>query len=183
MYEFRRIGEWFVHQKLLTPAQLECALNVQRESRKRLGEVLIDCGFVSEEDVTTFLSYQYKMRVADLQTVRPKPAALKVVTAAFALSHLVLPIAVDETSFECVIDDPVDVPFLDDLQRIAGRRLVLSLAPRTSLFESIAKAYHVKRVPRLVPNANRASSRTQRRIAIDPQYDRALLLQLLSEVA
>jgi type IV pilus assembly protein PilB len=180
MGEFRRIGEWFVHKGILSPEQLEHATGLQRDSKRRLGEILLSCGYVTESDVTDCLAAQYYMQVADLATVRSKPDARRLIPASFALSHLVLPLKVDDQSFECVIDDPVDLPFLDGLQQKAGKRLVLTLAPRTALFEAICKAYHLTNMPGVRCEGIDVQPKRKRK-PVKPQIDRSRLLDLLVE--
>ena len=60
---------------LLAPEQLEHATGLQRDSKKRLGEILLNCGYVTESDVTDCLAAQYYMQVSDLAKVRSKPDA------------------------------------------------------------------------------------------------------------
>jgi hypothetical protein len=69
----RRLGDIFVERCLITPGQLETALQAQRESGGKLGETLVELGFVSRVDLAGVLSEQW----ADLRVsaARNSPVA------------------------------------------------------------------------------------------------------------
>ena len=53
-----RIGDLLVNEKLITNEQLDRALEVKKESDKKLGEIIVELGFASEESVVKALSNQ-----------------------------------------------------------------------------------------------------------------------------
>ncbi len=65
----QRLGDLLVREKIITPDQLTQALKKQRESgpNSRLGSTLVQLGFVSDEEVTNFLSRQYGVPAINLQ--------------------------------------------------------------------------------------------------------------------
>ena len=62
----------------------------------------------------------------------------------------------------------------------AGKRLVLSLAPRTALFEAICKAYHLTNMPGVRCEGVDVLPKRKRK-PVKPQIDRTRLLDLLVE--
>ncbi len=62
----QRIGDLLVREKVISPAQLEQALKVQKETGSRLGSILVKLGFLSDEEVTNFLSRQYGVPAINL---------------------------------------------------------------------------------------------------------------------
>ena len=54
-----RLGELLVREKLITPLQLQGAVEQQRKSGGRLGHHLTKLGYVQENELTAFLSQQY----------------------------------------------------------------------------------------------------------------------------
>ena len=61
----QRLGDLLVKEKVLTQEQLEQALKAQKDAggKDRLGSVLVKLGFLSDEDVTNFLSRSEERRV------------------------------------------------------------------------------------------------------------------------
>jgi chromosome segregation ATPase len=62
---WRPLGRLLVDQGLLTDDELELALAKQEQTGKRLGETIVECGFVSRPDLSNALASQYGI---DLQT-------------------------------------------------------------------------------------------------------------------
>ncbi len=56
---WRPLGRLLVEQGLLTDRELELALSKQQISGKRLGETIVECGFVSRPDLSNALAAQY----------------------------------------------------------------------------------------------------------------------------
>jgi len=54
----QRLGDLLVKEKVITAQQLEQAAKVQKESNCRLSSALVKLGFLTDEDVTNFLSRQ-----------------------------------------------------------------------------------------------------------------------------
>jgi len=183
MNKYRRMGDWLVQRGLLTSAQVDRAVAQQRGTKVRFGEILVASGEVSEAQVNECLAEQYCLPVADLTKVRSRHEARQMVAPNFALAHLLLPVAVDKTTFECVIADPVDLPVIDDLRRALNRRLVLSLAPPSALREAIERAYRVPQSPRLKLIEDGVLVRTRRRRRVTPQLDRDQLLNDLARAS
>src|SRR5205085_1429698 len=52
----QRLGDLLVKEKVITPEQLEQATKLQKEAHLRLASALVKLGFLSDEDVTNFLS-------------------------------------------------------------------------------------------------------------------------------
>src|ERR1051325_9471810 len=62
----QRLGDLLVKEKVITPEQLDKATKVQKEQSCRLGSALVKLGFLTDEDVTNFLSRQYGVPAINL---------------------------------------------------------------------------------------------------------------------
>ena len=63
----QRLGDLLLKAKIITSEQLAQALKAQKENGgARLGSILVKLGFVSDEEVTTFLSRQYGVPAINL---------------------------------------------------------------------------------------------------------------------
>jgi type IV pilus assembly protein PilB len=57
----RRIGEILVNEGLITAEQLEEALHIQRKTGELLGSILMDMGLVAEADIAKTICIQYQL--------------------------------------------------------------------------------------------------------------------------
>ena len=68
-----RIGELLVRQKLISLQQLRKAQETQRKEGTSLGYALAKMGFISDEQITDFLSQQYRVQAIDLEEFEIDP--------------------------------------------------------------------------------------------------------------
>ena len=64
-----RLGDVLVNSGVISEEQLQKGLELQKGSGRKLGETLVDEGLVSEENITNALSSQLNLDVIDLQNV------------------------------------------------------------------------------------------------------------------
>ena len=62
-----RIGELLLNNKSLTRGQLKIALAEQKKTGKKLGKIIVDLGFITEDNLITSLSQQLNIPVARLR--------------------------------------------------------------------------------------------------------------------
>ena len=93
-----RIGELLLKEKLITPEQLQQALNQQKANGGKLGYNLVKMGFVKDEQITTLLSKQYGVPSINLTQFEIDPGIIKLIPAETAhkyqtvsYTHLTLP--------------------------------------------------------------------------------------------
>lgn len=150
MSRYQRVGDFLVTKGIITEAQRDEALVVQKKTENRFGEVLVSLGMVTEDQIVACLAEQYDLPTANMSETQPTQTALRLVSPTFALSRLILPVLVTEYEFHCVIADPLDIEGTDYLSKALGKRLIISLAGTTELYRAITKNYAV---PAVVSNA------------------------------
>jgi hypothetical protein len=75
-----RLGDVLVADNKLLPEQLAGALNLQVESGRQLGTILVEQGLLDAAALTEALATQFGLPTVDLRAVRPTPEALAVVS-------------------------------------------------------------------------------------------------------
>ncbi len=173
--QYQRLGDWLVQQGLITQQQLEEAISSQSSRSQRLGQVIVDLGFATEEQITSCLSSQYEIPLADLEKLRCQKEALAMMPPTFALARSVLPYKVTDFELHCVISDPLDIPATDEIARSAGKRMVLSLAPPTEVWNAIIKAY---KLPKSAMKTGESTAPKREPKLADDRDRRELLFQL-----
>jgi type IV pilus assembly protein PilB len=134
-------------------------------------------GWVSEEQLVMCLSHQYNLPIADMAKLEPEPAAIRIVSMAWAQSHLILPVKILEREVQVILCDPIDVKGTDEIFRVSGLRPRISLATPASLYRAIPRAYSI-------PTASEdpeAGAKPKKPMKVDDLKDRKHLLTSLSE--
>ncbi len=170
---YLRLGDMLLHRGELSARKLKRGLQVAHDTRRRLGDVLIDLGYASEETVAHCLAEQYGFPFVDPATVQPNVEALKKLTSEYALKWGVLPVQ-DEDRFECVISDPLNVELSDTIAAIVRKPVGFSLAGRNALQLAIRKAYGLP-----IPKATKGRRKPPQPESI-LQRDRVMLLEAIN---
>ena len=112
----QRLGDLLVKEKVITPEQLAQATKVQKESNCRLGSALVKLGFLTDEDVTNFLSRQYGVPAINLSYFEIDPAVVKLIPFETAKRYQILPMSRVGASLTIAMVDPTNVFAMDDIK-------------------------------------------------------------------
>lgn len=118
-----RLGQILIEAGLITQAQLRQALDEQRKTGERIGQVLRGMGLVSSEGIAAALAQQLGIEFIRLTQTPPDEAVLLHVPEALAKRHQVIPIRVEDRTLTLGMVDPVDLIAIDDLRKLTGMEI------------------------------------------------------------
>jgi type IV pilus assembly protein PilB len=139
----QRLGDLLVKEKVITPDQLDKALKTQREAgpNSRLGSTLVHLGYVSDEEVTNFLSRQYGVPAINLQYFEIDSSVVKLIPEETAKRYQILPLSRVGASLTIAMVDPTNVFAMDDIKFMTGFNIEPVVASESAIMEAIGKAY------------------------------------------
>ncbi len=137
----QRLGDLLVKEKIITSEQLEQANKVQKEQSCRLGSALVKLGFLTDEDVTNFLSRQYGVPAINLSYFEIDPAVVKLIPFETAKRYQILPLSRVGASLTIAMVDPTNVFAMDDIKFMTGFNIEPVVASESSILSGIDKAY------------------------------------------
>jgi type IV pilus assembly protein PilB len=137
----QRLGDLLVKEKIISPEQLEQAVKIQKDSNTRLGAALVKLGFLSDEDVTNFLSRQYGVPAINLSYFEIDPSVVKLIPYETAKRYQILPLSRVGASLTIAMVDPTNVFAMDDIKFMTGFNIEPVVASESSILEGIDKAY------------------------------------------
>jgi type IV pilus assembly protein PilB len=139
----QRLGDLLVKEKIITHDQLDKALKAQRESgpNSRLGSTLVHLGFVSDEEVTNFLSRQYGVPAINLQYFEIDSSVVKLIPEETAKRYQILPLSRVGASLTIAMVDPTNVFAMDDIKFMTGFNIEPVVASESAIMDAIEKAY------------------------------------------
>lgn len=144
----RVLGRLLVTAGAVGEQELAAALDEQRSTHERLGEVLVRRG-VDPDAVARALAAQLRLPYAE-RPLTPERSALVLVDQSLALRSRVLPLAVRERRLRVAMADPLDAAAVDDLQFQTGRRIEPVVAVPGAVDEALAAAYGAEAVQALL---------------------------------
>src|SRR5689334_7867957 len=139
----QRLGDLLVREKIITPEQLDKALRAQREAgpNSRLGSTLVNLGFVTDEEVTNFLSRQYGVPAINLQYFEIDSSVVKLIPEETAKRYQILPLSRVDASLTIAMVDPTNVFAMDDIKFMTGFNIEPVVASESAIMDAIDKAY------------------------------------------
>lgn len=126
---------------LVDELQMRSALARMEQWGGRLPAVLVEMGFVDEEQLVEAIGRSLKMPVTHLGTVVKDPAALARVDVATCEQHAVFPVLLKDRTLHLAMCDPTELGVLDAISAKAGVRVVPQLASETEISTAIARHY------------------------------------------
>jgi Type II secretion system (T2SS), protein E, N-terminal domain len=137
------LGTLIFRAGLLTEEQLEAALQDGIHRGKRLGEVLLERGLVSEGDLGRLLAGQKGLRFVELDAASIDPAAVQLLPVEKARLHSMLPIGFHDGLPVVAVADPSNDLVIENVRRAMNCEPHLVVAGREALHRQIELAYGV----------------------------------------
>lgn len=137
------LGEILVDEGILTPEQLQGALDTQRESGEPLGTVLKDLGLVNDQEILLALGRQVGMDIVDLPSMEIAPEITGRLSPMMAEVYRIIPIDWEEEENTLVVAmaDPLNVHVLDDLRFMLNCKIRGAVSDENSVRDALAKYY------------------------------------------
>lgn len=137
----KRLGDILIESGFLTAAELAEVLSKQKDSGKRLGEVITEMGLMSEFDVLRAVSSQYNYPIIDLNNVEVDNKATALLDEKFCTDNLVIPVGFDDERLIIAIDDPLNILIQDEIQFRTGYECSPMLATHSGVLNAIKVNY------------------------------------------
>jgi type IV pilus assembly protein PilB len=136
-----KLGQILIDSGMITAAQLNEALTMQKKGGGRLGTNLVKLGHITEDKLVTFLSKQYGMSAIDLYAYKIYPAVLKLIPAAMAKKYMVMPLTRIGATLTVAMADPSNVFAVDDIKFMTGYNVEVVIATESALINAITTYY------------------------------------------
>ncbi len=136
------IGELLKSAGYITDDQIEDALQKQgQDHTKRLGEHLIDLGYITEKQLLSELAGKLGEQMVELDFVKVDINAVKKIPKQMAEKYHMIAIAMDRGSLIVVTDDPLNYYGIEDVRLVTGMNISIQVATRGEIEKAIFKYY------------------------------------------
>ena len=146
----RKLGEILVDAGVLSPEDLQKALSAQKDGGGRLGAVLVSLGLIDEDTMLTALEAQLGIPRVELARYIINPEVARLLPEAFVRSHKVFPIEKVGNRITLAMADPLDVFALDDVRISTGLEVDPVIASEAEIEAVINECYGAGPAAKLV---------------------------------
>jgi MSHA biogenesis protein MshE len=136
-----RIGNLLVQEKLISQEQLGLALEQQKRSGRKLGRVLIENGFVTEEAISETLAKQLKIPYINLKHYNVNLSVARTLPEMQARRFRALLLEDKGSTYLVAMADPTDLFAYDEIARLLKREIELVLVNENQVLETMDRIY------------------------------------------
>lgn len=126
--------------RLSTEQKLE-AMNVAKSRGIKLGEALVQLGYLSSNEVMQAMAEYHRMEFVDLEATEIASSVVELVPESVARENVIIPLGKDNGALKIVASDPEDLGIIDKLRFILNQEIELALAPREAIIQAINRHY------------------------------------------
>jgi len=116
----KRIGEILLERGAINPKQLEKALAHQRDHGGLLGQILIDLGYVTEEEIALALTAQYGFPYLPLDNYDIDDGIMQLIPEPVARQYVLIPIDRIGNALTVAMADPSNVQAIEDIEMLTS---------------------------------------------------------------
>jgi len=138
-----RLGELLVREKLISLQQLRQAQEEQNRSGQALGYTLQKLGFLSDSEITNFLSQQYRVPTINLEEYEIDADIVRLVSKEQCEKHKVVPVSRAGSSLVVAMADPTNLNAIDDLKFLTGFNVEPVIASEAAILAAIERYYNI----------------------------------------
>ncbi len=136
-----RIGDLLVQNGIITEEQLETALAAQKKTGSKLGNTLVELGYLSSRKFLEFLAEQLQISFVDLRAFQFKPDTVRLLPETYARRFRAIVIEENKGQLLVGMADPTDIFAFDELVRILRRPIKQAVVRETDLLRTIDIVY------------------------------------------
>ncbi|MFN1516360.1 GspE/PulE family protein [Vibrio owensii] len=138
----KRLGDLLIEEGIVSEDQVQQALNAQHSTGQKLGDALIDLGFISEKQMLEFLSQQLSLPLIDLSRAPVDADAVQILPEVHARRLRAMVVARNGDTLRVAMSDPADLFIQESLMNLLGQYdLEFIIAPERQLVDSFDRYY------------------------------------------
>lgn len=140
----QKLGEMLIYYKIITPEQLEEGLKIQKNREKRIGEILIDLGRVTQDEINWVLGKQLNLPYVQINVGNIDTQLSRNISEDTLRKFKAIPIMELNDELVVAMADPTDEEAIEMLKKITKRKLKYVLASFKNIDETINQIFHHK---------------------------------------
>ena len=136
-----RLKEILVSNKLLTPDQLNKAVEIQKKRGGRLSDIIIESGFIKESDLVSTLSQSLGFPLIDLKRFKIDYNVAKIIPFNIARHYQIIPVSKMGDTVTLAMADPLNIFAIDHVKALTGYKINPIIATSQDIIQTIELSY------------------------------------------
>ena len=157
---YKRLGDVLIDAGLITEDQLGHALKQQKETKRRLGDELIAEDVITEAGLIEALQMQLGVEFIDLSAIDLDPDMSRVISKNVARQYNVVPVRTTPEEVYLAMSDPLNFMAIEAVKNATRKRVVPMVATQDSLMRAIMTLYGNEGAARAIEEMKRDARAT-----------------------
>ncbi len=136
-----RLTEILINNKLITPQQLQQALEAQRSKGGRLSNIIVDLGYVKESELMAALSQGLGLPLIDLKRIKVDSKVLNIIPPKICRHYQIIPISQMGDTLTIAMADPLNIFAIDALRNLTGFQINPIISTGEQILHAIDQFY------------------------------------------
>jgi type IV pilus assembly protein PilB len=150
------IGQILLDSKLITPDQLNYALELQKKApSKRIGDILVQEGIVTEKELMRALESRLKVQYVDFSEIELSEKTINLLPEDIAKKYTVIPIEATDKVLTIASADPMNFYALDDIRLATNMEIKVVLSTGSDISNALSHAYRQQHVVEAADDVSR----------------------------
>lgn len=137
----KKLGELLVDAGIITQAQLDEALELQNDKGGLIGEVLVQLKFTTEEDIAKMLTAQYGFAFLPLANYEIDQDLIKLIPERVARQYCLIPIDKIANNLTIAMSNPLNNQAIEDIETLLNCSVYVFVSTSSDIRNSIDKYY------------------------------------------
>lgn len=137
----KKLGQMLINLGIISEEHLQKALDAQAESQERLGQILIKLGYISRESLQKVLATQFSMSTVSLAGYTIPDDVARLIPSELAWRHKIVPLKYKNNILTIAISDPLDLLATDNLRLILKCNVEANLANEEEVRQALERYY------------------------------------------
>jgi len=140
----KQLGELLIERGVINHEQLNMALEMQKQKKALIGEILVEMKFATEKDIAQAITCQYGFPYLPLSSYEIDQEVINAVPEDVCRQHCLIPIDKIGKSLTLAMSNPLNIKAAEDVEIITGCTVQTFVSTTTDIKQSIEKYYKPK---------------------------------------
>ncbi len=139
----KKIGDILIEKGIISAEQLEKALKKQNQTDKKVGQILIESGTVTEEQLSETISERLKIPLLKLDEINIDPNIVSLVPVEVARRFSLVPVFKIANNLTIAMSDPLNIIAIEEIKYITKLNIKRAVATESKIQAAIDQYYTV----------------------------------------
>ena len=183
VYRNVRLGDVLKEYGYITEEQLQQALNYQKDHKGvRIGTALIEMGLITEPQMLKALAERLQLEVVDVSELHVDIEAVGKIPVDMAQRYKIMGVGVEDDVLTVLTNDPLNFYGMEDVRQVSGMNLEVLLCESQVLDNAIRYYYAEVTARKAVSKANESRKEDLEPIQVEEGDDEVPVINLLNSL-